>query len=264
MKKKNAKKAGKLKVAIFSFTCCEGCEVEMLNIGSDLFDVIDKVDIINAKLLKEKNDKGPFDIAFVQGAISTTDEITEIKKLRKNSKFIVALGACACLGGVPAMRNFFAQKEVQKIITAGKSFKKSVDAVPIDHYIPVDYYLRGCPMAKQEFIDFLRSMLAGKINFHKEFPVCIECRQRGNPCLLVQGKVCFGPLAHAGCNAPCPSAGAPCEACRGILDDANIDSIVELLEKHGVSLSEIKRRLGRFASMEERFKEVKLFHQRLK
>jgi sulfhydrogenase subunit delta len=99
--------------------------------------------------------------------------------------------------------------------------------------------------------------------FHKEYPVCIQCRQRGNPCLLVQGKVCFGPLAHAGCNAPCPSAGAPCECCRGILDDANIDAIVQLLEKHGVPLREIKRRLAKFASMEERFKEVKLFHKRL-
>jgi len=237
-------------LGIVSFSCDQGCQFAVLFINN-IFEVLKKFDVQYFHLLKEKNREAKFDLMFVEGAVTTKKEIEKLKRIRKQSKFLVALGACAAHGGVPAMRNFIENKDLKKYVYNQHLLKDSVSAAPVEKYVKVDYYLYGCPVIQEEFIGFLDAFLKKKLPEQFKGPVCLECPRRGTPeCFLRQKTICLGALTRGGCSAICPKSNFPCMLCRGPLPGANFTSEIKLFESWGVSEEEILEKISVFKNIE--------------
>jgi len=232
-------------VGFFSFTCCQGCEFTILFLDK-LPELLDKLDIQYFHLLNEKNKEVEFDIAFVEGAVTTKAEAEKLKIIRAKSKKLVALGACACHGGIPAMRNFIENEQLGKYVYNQQMLDDSIEAQPIDKFVKVDYYMYGCPIIKSEFMQFIEDHLKGVETEEFSGPVCNECPRRGKNCFLTEKKVCLGSLTHGGCDAICTSQGIPCIMCRGPLDTANFAAEAKLLKGWGLDEKEIISKLSKF------------------
>ncbi len=232
-------------VGFFCFTCCEGCGFTVLFLD-DLSRLLEKLDIKYFNLIKEKNKEAEFDIAFVEGAITTKREVSKLKQIRKKSRLVVALGACACYGGIPAMRNFIESKELGKYIYNQQMLSDSIEAQPIDRFVKVDHYLHGCPILKKEFMDFINGYLEGKKFEEFKGPVCNQCPRRGKDCFLREKTVCMGALTRGGCDAVCIKQNIPCIMCRGPLDTANFPAEVALFKSWGLDEKDVMNKLSKF------------------
>jgi coenzyme F420-reducing hydrogenase gamma subunit len=136
--------------------------------------------------------------------------------------------------------------------------QKSIDAVSIDKYVKVDYYMRGCPINKEESLEVIKDLLNGKTPVEKDYCVCVECKMRETRCLFEDDIICFGPVTYAGCGAPCPSIRASCDGCRGPLPDGNVGQEIKLLTDHGITSTDIKRMFRKYAGSAEKFKKAKI------
>lgn len=239
----------KLKVGFFSFTCCQGCQFTVLFVDK-IFELLNKLDVAYFHLLKEKNRSAKgFDIAFIEGAITTKREIKKLKEIRKKSKFVVAMGACAVNGGVPAMRNYIDNKELKKYVYSQNMLHDSIDVEPLDEFIKVDYYMRGCPIMKEEFVEFVEKFIKGKVLKEFQGAVCDECPRRGKDCFLANKQVCLGAVTHGGCGALCPKDDIPCIMCRGPLPTGNFAAEVSLFKSWGLTEEDICNKMHKFADV---------------
>jgi sulfhydrogenase subunit delta len=145
----------KLVIGWFSFTCCEDSTILLTELLNDHFDEWKKlIEFRHMKVLKTKNDLSNLDVAFIEGASSSEKHEQEMKKIRENSKYVVAIGACACTGMPSASRNSFADKELNdKIQWYMKTFNYGQKVKKLDEVIKVDDYVQGCPMNVQTFTD---------------------------------------------------------------------------------------------------------------
>lgn len=229
----------KPKVGVFGFAGCGGCQLEILNLEDSLIDFVNAVDIVSfTEAITEHDDT--YEIALIEGSISTRHNLEGLEHIAKKAKIIVAVGACACTGGLNCLKNLYGLEKAKELVYGNK--KDWVDAIetkPIDAYVKVDYYARGCPPTRSEIVDIARSLIAGKIPEIPNYPVCVECKRLGNTCLYEFGIPCMGPVARAGCNARCPSAKSGCEACRGSIDDPNVNAQKDLLKQYGLTVEDI-------------------------
>jgi sulfhydrogenase subunit delta len=151
----------KLVIGWFSFTCCEDSTILLTELLNDHFDEWKKlIEFRHMKVLKTKNDLSNLDVAFIEGASSSEKHEQEMKKIRENAKYIVAIGACACTGMPSASRNSFADKELnEKIQWYMKTFNYGQKVKKLDEVIKVDDYVQGCPMNVQTFTDTVEKYL---------------------------------------------------------------------------------------------------------
>ncbi len=232
----------KPKVAFFDFTSCEGCQLDSLNMETELLDLLNAVEIVNFREVKtERADN--YDIAFIEGSISRESEIPRLKKIREQAKVVVALGACACIGGVNCLKNHLPMDKALQIVY-GKDARNydTSPARPIDAVITVDFYVRGCPINTAELLKVVKSLLLGKKPEIPNYAVCVECKMAGNICVFERGMTCIGPVTRAGCTAICVTSGRFCWGCRGLVDEPNIDSEKEVLQKYGLSVAQAVER----------------------
>lgn len=240
----------KPKIAFFKFSSCAGCLLSVLNLEDVLLDVVGAVDIKYFVMAKRENHEGPYDIGFVEGAVTTPQEVLELKKIREECGMLVAMGTCACFGGVPSIKNFsgMTQKELEEKVYTELWDIKSIPAYGIDYYVKVDAYLRGCAIDLNELVTLIKSALKGltpRFRFHS---VCNECRMKENVCLMLEkGKPCMGSVTAAGCGALCPSLNRPCEGCRGPASDCNAVSLAEKFKELGLSRDDIIRKFRKYA-----------------
>lgn len=238
------------KAGFYTFTCCEGCQFAMLFIDN-ILDLLDQFEIPHFNLLKEKNYDCDLDIAFVEGAISTASEKEELESVRKRSRQVVALGTCACKGGIPAMANFVGSGDTSKYTYRRHDRNEHIHVAGIDAFIPVDYYLPGCPVIGSELEAFLKGYGEGKLPEPYEGAVCTQCPRRGKECFMGQKKPCMGSITHGGCGGLCTGNGIPCALCRGPVPGANFAKEIKMFEKFGLSEHEIHDRLNMFENIEE-------------
>jgi coenzyme F420-reducing hydrogenase gamma subunit len=232
----------KPKVAFFDFTSCEGCQLDSLNMETELLDLLNAVEIVNFREVKtERADN--YDIAFIEGSISRESEIPRLKKIREQAKVVVALGACACIGGVNCLKNHLPMDKALQIVY-GKDARNydTSPARPIDAVITVDFYVRGCPINTAELLKVVKSLLLGKKPEIPNYAVCVECKMAGNICVFERGMTCIGPVTRAGCTAICVTSGRFCWGCRGLVDEPNIASEKEVLQKYGLSVAQAVER----------------------
>lgn len=230
----------KPRVAFFDFTGCEGCQLDALNIEPKaLLDLLNVVDIVNFREVKTIREDD-YDIAFIEGSISTESEIERVKKIRSKAKILIALGACACIGGINALKNHLPMDEALKIVYGDCAhYYKTIPARPVNAVVPVDYYVRGCPPQPEELYKVVTALLVGKKPEIPNYPVCVGCKIAGNICVFERGMTCLGPVTRAGCNAICVTAGRHCWGCRGLVDDPNTDSEIEILKKYGLTPQQV-------------------------
>lgn len=247
----NSKKLRKkLTAGFFSFSCCEGCQFTVLFLDN-FAEIMNKFDVQYFHLLKEKNRDIDFDLAFIEGAITSKEQIKTLKIIRKKSKFVVAIGACACHGGIPSMRNFIENRQLGKYVYNQRTLKNSIKAAGIGEYITVDYYMYGCPIIKKEFVDFINLYTSKKV-CPKEFegPVCAECLRRGENCYLKEKIICLGAVSRGGCNALCIRENVPCVLCRGPCPSANLSSEINLFKKWNLSEKDIINKISKFKNID--------------
>ena len=145
-------------LGVFSFTCCAGCEFSILFLDQ-IMALLNQFDVQYFHLIKEKNREAQYDLAVIEGAISSKREIEKLKRIRKQSKFVLAIGACANTGGIPQLKNVPGKKERRKYVYSQAMLKDSIDPQPISKFIKVDYGLQGCPIVKKQFEKFAKEYL---------------------------------------------------------------------------------------------------------
>jgi sulfhydrogenase subunit delta len=229
----------KPRVAFFDFASCEGCQLEALNLGpEELLDLTAAVDIVNFReAMSESSDE--YDIAFVEGSITRESEIPRLEQIRNRAKILIALGACATIGGVNCLKNEMPMEEALNIVYGNDAkYYDTIKTRPVDEVVHVDYYVRGCPPLTSELLKVIKAILLGKNPEIPNYPVCVECKWSGNVCVFERAMTCLGPVTRAGCGAICIKGGRFCWGCRGLVDEPNVDSEKEILQKHGLTLEQ--------------------------
>ncbi len=238
---------GKPRVAFFDFASCEGCQLQVYNLEEDLLKVLDAVEVV-AWREAMKGHSDDYDIAFVEGSILRQSDELRLRQIRSNAKILVALGACATIGGINNIKNFQDQEEVRTFVYGNKALDyETYPARPLKAVVPVDFEIHGCPITRKEFTTVLKALLLGKKPEIPNYPVCVECKMAQNICVFEKGKTCMGPVTRAGCEACCVTEGSICWGCRGLVDDPNIHAQVEVLAKYGLSVEDILRKFQLYA-----------------
>jgi len=150
----------KLRVGWFSFTCCEDSTIiftEILNTYWDKWK--EKIDFVNARVLREERPIENLDISFVEGAISSKNQEEKLKKIRENSKILVAVGSCANTAMPSGWRNTFDEKTKAEIAPLVARFSHLSTVEPIGKFIKVDDTVPGCPMSEEGFLQVLNKYL---------------------------------------------------------------------------------------------------------
>lgn len=226
-------KSKKLKIAIVGLTSCEGCQFAILDLGAKILEVFHKVELVEFRLIEEEPITAKYyDLCFVEGTAITKDQIKLLKYIRKKSKKLVVLGNCAALGGVWEIKNYHDKEKTIRYIYRHHTTVPNPDIKEIDNFVKVDYTLPGCPINAEEFLQYLYNEINCLPNREYDKPVCYECQLRQNECLLQKGEICFGPVTRGGCNAVCLNSAQGCLACRGLLPNANYQSLYKLLKKN--------------------------------
>ncbi len=249
-------KQKKPKIAIIGFTTCTGCQVVIVDLGQKFLDLFDVVDVGNFPLVEDDRDVKEYDIAIVEGSIVTKHNIKELKAIRSKSKFVIALGSCAVVGGIPEIKNYEDKDKVIKRVY--KSIKKidNPEIKPFREYIDVDYEIPGCPPNANEIFWLIKELLAGRVPKKFDKPVCHECQLREYECMLQKGKPCLGPITLGGCEAICLKNHLPCMACRGPLKSCAFANYFKILKKHKIDMNEFLEIIERFGVKDEVLEEI--------
>jgi len=236
----------KKKIAIFDLTDCEGCETIFLSLKKDLLEFIDKIEILNWRLIDSQKEINNYDFIFIEGAVATKKETNLVKLLRQRAKKIVALGSCACFGGIAYDQESPERVSNLKLVYGEKYLKKASNIQSISDIIKVDYFLPGCPININELKINLKQILYDLPITPKPYPVCLECKSKENKCLLLKGQPCLGPITRGGCHAACTSYNTRCYGCQGLCDQPNIKAMEHALKNQGLKPIEIKKILSIF------------------
>lgn len=243
----------KPRVAIFDFACCEGCQLQILNMEEELLELLTVIDPVEWREAMSDQSED-YDIAIVEGSITREQDAGRLRAIRERAKVLIAIGACATLGGVNRLKNHFPMAEVQKIVYGDAAAMPHLATMPtraIDEIVKVDYKVEGCPINAQELSRVIRALLAGSAPATPDYPLCVECKKGENPCRYDYGEICLGPLTRAGCNAWCPSNGFWCFGCRGLLDDANVEAAEKVMEQYGRTVDELREKIILFNTPRE-------------
>jgi sulfhydrogenase subunit delta len=244
----------KPRIAIFDFACCEGCQLQIVNLEEEILSLLGAADVVEWREAMSET-SGEYDIVLIEGSITRPEDEERLKQIRSRAKVLVALGACATIGGINKLKNNFADLEEVKRCVYGKAASKphlaTAPVKAVDEVVPVDYYVHGCPMDRGEFTYIVRSLLMGKKPEIPEYPVCVECKAKGNPCLWQYDQVCLGPIIRAGCGARCPSSGFRCFGCRGYIDNPNVEAARDVINRFGLNVDDLKTKMVLFGSKQE-------------
>ncbi len=217
----------KPKLAVWKFASCDGCQLSVLDCEDELLAVAGAIQIAYFPEASSAVVKGPYDLSLVEGSITTPHDAERIHKVRRASRYLVTIGACATAGGIQALRNFANVNDFVSIVYASPQYIETLrTSTPIAEHVRVDFELRGCPINNRQLLEVVSAFLNGRKPNVPSHSVCVECKQRGTVCVMVaQGTPCLGPVTHAGCGALCPSYERGCYGCFGPMETPNTVSL---------------------------------------
>ena len=236
----------RLRLGVFKFASCDGCQLTVLNLEDELLPLLERVELVHFLEASSRVDgEGRFDVALVEGSITTTHDAERIRRIRERSVRLVTIGACATSGGIQALRNLANVEEWKAHIYPHPEWIETLGtSTPIADHVKVDVEIQGCPVNKEQVLRVLVRLLLGSDPDLPSASVCLECKRGGNPCVMVaRGIPCLGPVTRAGCGAICPSLGRDCYGCFGPAADPNPASLVRQLEASGLPRADAVRRL---------------------
>jgi sulfhydrogenase subunit delta len=249
------------RLAVWKFASCDGCQLSLLDCEDELLLLADAIEIANFPEASSAMAGGPYDLSLVEGSITTEHDAKRIQKVRRQSKHLVTIGACATAGGIQALRNFVDVGELVAAVYASPQYIKTLaTSTPISAHVEVDYELHGCPINKVQLVVVITAFLAGRKPAIAAHSVCVECKTRGNVCVMVQGTPCLGPVTHAGCGALCPSCRRGCYGCYGPAETANTASLAREWQSLGAAPRDIRRAFQTFNAAAQPFREESEAH----
>ena len=252
------------RLGVFKFASCDGCQLSLLDCEDELLAVSTASEIAYFPEASRVMLQGPYDLALVEGSITTRHDAERIRKVREVSGYLVTIGACATAGGIQALRNFRDVKEFTSIVYARPEYIDTLEtSTAIAEHVRVDFELRGCPINKHQLLDFLGACLCGRRPNIQPHSVCTECKRRGTVCVMVaQREMCLGPVTHAGCGAICPSYNRGCYGCYGPKETPNTVSLSGRLAALGASDIDLLRLYRTFNANADAFREESRAHER--
>ncbi|MCC6472465.1 MAG: oxidoreductase [Burkholderiales bacterium] len=251
-------------LAVFKFASCDGCQLSLLDCEDELLALAGAVEIANFLEASSRVLAGPYDLALVEGSITTEHDARRIREVRAQSRTLVTIGACATAGGIQALRNFADVKEFTSIVYARPEYISTLaTSTPISAHVPVDFELRGCPVDKGQLLDVITAFLRGRAPGVRAHSVCLECKRRGAVCVMVaRGTPCLGPVTHAGCGAICPAYDRGCYGCFGPKESPNTTSLASGWKALGASEAAIARAFRTYNAGAEAFRKEGDVHER--
>jgi sulfhydrogenase subunit delta len=242
----------KPKIAFFDFACCEGCQLQVTNMGEDLLDVLGSLDIVEFReVMSEKWDRD-FDVAIIEGSITNPHAAERIKQIRNRSAVVIAYGSCATIGGVNGMKNSFALDDIRRYVYGDDyQFFPTEMTKAVHQVVKVDYFVHGCPVYIPEFMAVLKAVLRRIPYEVPDYPVCVECKLNENVCMYDRGVTCLGPVTRAGCNSWCINNGNICYGCRGMVSNPNEKGQKDVLAKYKIPLDLVLNKMNMYNKCRE-------------
>mgnify|MGYP006277956803 CR=1 FL=1 len=246
----------KPKLAVWKFASCDGCQLSLLDCEDELLAVAEAIHIANFPEASRAVVRGPYDLSLVEGSITTQHDAERIHQIRRSSRHLVVIGACATAGGIQALRNFADVERYKTLVYANPEYIECLaKSTPIADHIYVDFELRGCPINKYQLLEVVSAFLNERKPNIPRYSLCMECKRKGNICVMVaSGTPCLGPVTQAGCGALCPSYARGCYACFGPAATANTASLAKWFEQSGMSGDETRRFFRGFNAGAEPFR----------
>jgi len=241
-------KRRKPKLGVFKFASCDGCQLSLLDCEDEILAVGAAIEIAYFPEATSRRIAGPYDLALVEGSISTPADAERIRVLRTQARRLVTIGACATAGGIQALRNFRDVAEFRSIVYASP---ETIDALAtstaIADHVPVDFELRGCPVDKRQLLEVISAFLNDRRPNVPAHSVCLDCKMAGRVCVTVaRGTPCLGPVTHTGCGALCPRYDRGCYGCFGPVNGANTSSLVGVMTSQSATPAEVLRAFRTF------------------
>lgn len=251
------------KLAVWKFSSCDGCQLSLLDCEDELLAVAEAVEIAYFLEATRVQIKGPYDISLVEGSVTTPHDLERIQKIRKQSKVLITIGACATSGGIQALKNF---REVGQLIDAVYAHPDYISTLgtstPISDHVKVDFELRGCPINKEQLLELVNATLNGRKPNVPTYSQCIECKRTGTVCVMVsKGQPCLGPVTQAGCGNVCPSCDRACFGCFGPKETPNTAALADRMRDDGASKQTVRDLFRSFNAGAEPFGKESLRHE---
>ncbi len=238
-----AASARRPRLAVWKFASCDGCQLSLLDCEDELLMVAERIEIAYFPEAARRMLPGPYDLSLVEGSITTPADAERIQRVRRQSRRLVTIGACATAGGIQALRNFADIREYAAAVYPHPEYLETLaTSTPISAHVPVDFELRGCPIDKGQLLEVIKAFLADRKPAVPGHSVCIDCKRRGNVCVMVaNGTPCLGPVTHTGCGAICPAYDRGCYGCFGPVAGANTAALAKEFAALGVARRDIAR-----------------------
>lgn len=243
-------------IAVESLTGCAG---ELLVILENVDKLLPFVRVVSFPFAQSKNEIRPVDISFVEGSVSQPHDLEKLKRIRANSRWLVAVGNCAVWGCVQkGACGHCKVEDMLKSVYGANSKIEVLPATPLEEHVRVDVKLSGCPISATQLLAVTASLLQDHLPFITHKPVCLECKLRENPCVLIEKNLpCLGPVTAGGCGALCPSVGAACYGCWGPCQEPQMAAMATILQEKGYKLDEVMNRLQTFGAPAELFSRMR-------
>lgn len=250
-------------LAVWKFASCDGCQLSLLDCEDELLTLAGEIEIATFLEASRAVVKGPYDLSLVEGSITTEHDAERIRQVRRASRYLVTIGACATAGGIQALRNFQDVEEFISVIYATPHYIKTLStSTPISAHVPVDFELHGCPINKHQLIEVISAYLNQRKPAISPHSVCMECKLRGTVCVMVaQGIPCLGPVTHAGCGAICPAYNRGCYGCYGPKETPNTISLSKRWKQLAVTEQDLQRTYRTFNAYAGPFREASEAHE---
>jgi len=235
-------------LAVWKFSSCDGCQLSLLDCEDELLSLAGEVEIAYFLEASSATIDGPYDLSLVEGSVTTAHDVERIQEVRRSSRKLVTIGACATAGGIQALKNFGDVNEFMSIVYATPEYVSTLaTSTPISAHVAVDFELNGCPINKRQLIEVITAMVHGRRPNIPSTSVCMECKARGTVCVTVaHGTPCLGPVTHAGCGAICPAYNRGCYGCFGPMETPNTVALTHQLRVLGMKDAAVERAFRTF------------------
>ena len=241
------------RVAVISLASDFGCQVQITNLDDQLLALLGQFELSYWQLASSGHLPADYDVAVIEGAVTTEQHLELLKRVRRTASTVILIGACAVTGGIPGLAAADFGERLGRVYgdDAGALARGRISPMPVDAVIDVDYRVPGCPIDRAEFVSVLQRALMGLSDRTPREPMCASCKVQENACFYDRGVVCLGLITRAGCGAKCVTLGRPCTGCRGVADDANLESARAVLAEHGLAVERLNTGLSLFNALTE-------------
>ncbi len=246
------------RLAVFKFASCDGCQLQLLSCEDELLLIADQLDIVHFLEATSRIESGPYDIALVEGSITTPEDVQRIHRVREQSKYLITIGACATAGGIQALKNWGDRADFLRCVYAEPGYIQTLaTSTAIGDHVRVDFELRGCPIDRHQLLEVIRSLIQGRRPKTPSHAVCLDCKLSGTVCVAVTSNVaCLGPITQSGCGAICPRFDRGCYGCFGPSTQSNCRHLSDWYLEHGITSNQLVPLLRSFNANAPEFREA--------